>query len=116
MKNFKIPYGVCEIQNGGTLRNIQEKPEYDFLVSTGMYVLEPSVFQDIPRGQVYHMTDVINDYLKRGENVGVYPVSDKAWLDMGQFEALQEPQGVLVADISQTPEEIVGEIRLTILD
>ena len=33
-----------------------------------------------------------------------------------QFEALQEPQGVLVADISQTPEEIVGEIRLTILD
>jgi dTDP-glucose pyrophosphorylase len=90
MKNFKIPYGVCEIQNGGTLRNIQEKPEYDFLVNTGMYVLEPAVFQDIPRGQVYHMTDLINDYLKKGESVGVYPVSDKAWLDMGQFEALQE--------------------------
>jgi len=90
MKNFKIPYGVCEIQNGGTLRNIQEKPEYDFLVNTGMYVLEPSVFQDIPRGRVYHMTDLINDYLKKDENVGVYPVSEKAWLDMGQFEALQE--------------------------
>ena len=27
MKNFKIPYGVCKIKNGGTLVNIAEKPE-----------------------------------------------------------------------------------------
>jgi len=90
MKNFTIPYGVCEIQSGGALKNIQEKPEHDFLVNTGMYILEPDVLKDIPSDRVYHITDLINDYLKKGERVGVYPVSEKAWLDIGQFEELQE--------------------------
>lgn len=90
MKNFTIPYGVCEIQNGGILKNIREKPEYDFLVNTGMYILEAAVLADIPRNRFYNITDLINDYLKKGEKVGVYPVSEKSWLDMGQFEALQE--------------------------
>lgn len=90
MKNFTIPYGVCEIQNGGILKNIREKPEYDFLVNTGMYILEPRVLADIPGNRFYNITDLINDYLKKGEKVGVYPVSEKSWLDMGQFEALQE--------------------------
>ncbi|MFA6357065.1 MAG: nucleotidyltransferase family protein [Candidatus Omnitrophota bacterium] len=90
MKNFTIPYGVCKIQNGGILKNIREKPEYDFLVNTGMYILEASVLVDIPRNQFYDITDLINDYLKKGEKIGVYPVSEKSWLDMGQFEALQE--------------------------
>ncbi|MBF0386253.1 MAG: nucleotidyltransferase family protein [Candidatus Omnitrophica bacterium] len=90
MKNFTIPYGVCEIHNGGTLKSIQEKPEHDFLVNTGMYILEPGVLKDIPADRFYHITDLINDYLKKGEQVGVYPVSEKAWLDIGQFEELQE--------------------------
>jgi len=90
MKNFTIPYGVCEIQDGGILKNIREKPEYDFLVNTGMYILEASVLADIPKNQFYNITDLINDYLEKGEKIGVYPVSEKSWLDMGQLEALQE--------------------------
>ena len=90
MKNFTIPYGVCEIENGGVLRNIREKPEYDFLVNTGMYVLDAAVLDDIPKNRFYNITDLIIDYLKKGERIGVYPVSEKSWLDVGQFEALQE--------------------------
>lgn len=90
MKNFTIPYGVCEIQSGGILKNIHEKPEHDLLVNTGMYILEPSVLAHIPKDRSYNMTDLINDYLKKGEKVGVYPVSDKAWLDIGQIEVLHE--------------------------
>jgi len=89
MKNFTIPYGVCEIENGGILRNIWEKPEYDFLVNTGMYVLEAEVLNDIPKNQFYNITDLIADYLKKEQNVAVYPVSEKSWLDMGQMYELQ---------------------------
>jgi NDP-sugar pyrophosphorylase family protein len=89
MKNFTIPYGVCEIKRGGVLGNIREKPEYDFLVNTGMYVLGAAVLADIPKKQFYNITDLINDYLKKGKKVGVYPVSEKSWMDMGQLEALQ---------------------------
>lgn len=90
MKNFTIPYGVCEIESGGVLRDIREKPEYDFLVNTGMYILDASVLDDIPRNRFYNITDLISDYIGKNEKVGVYPVSEKSWLDMGQFEALQE--------------------------
>jgi NDP-sugar pyrophosphorylase family protein len=90
MKNFTIPYGVCKILNGGVLKNISEKPEYDFLVNTGMYILEPAVLSDVPKNRFYNITELINDYLKKGERVGVYPVSEKSWLDTGQFELLQQ--------------------------
>ncbi|MHB8155165.1 MAG: nucleotidyltransferase family protein [Candidatus Omnitrophota bacterium] len=90
MKNFTIPYGICEIENGGILQNIREKPEYDFLVNTGMYILESEILEDIPKNKFYNITDLINVYLKDGKKVGVYPVSEKSWLDMGQWEALQD--------------------------
>ena len=90
MKHFMVPYGVCQIENGGVLKSIREKPEYDFFVNTGMYILDKTVLNDIPQNEFYHMTDLINDYLKRGERIGVYPVSEKSWLDMGQLEVLQE--------------------------
>ena len=53
-----------------------------------MYVMEPEALRDIPAGRVYHVTDLINDYVSRGIKVGVYPVSEKSWMDMGQFEEL----------------------------
>jgi len=90
MKHYIIPYGVCEIQKGGKLKKIREKPEYDFLVNTGMYVLEPQVLKDIPENKFYHITDLINDYRKKGKKIGVYPISEKSWLDIGQLEELQE--------------------------
>jgi Nucleoside-diphosphate-sugar pyrophosphorylase involved in lipopolysaccharide biosynthesis/translation initiation factor 2B, gamma/epsilon subunits (eIF-2Bgamma/eIF-2Bepsilon) len=90
MKNFTVPYGVCDIESGGILKSIREKPEFDFFVTTGMYVLDKTVLKDIPKNSFYNMTDLISDYLDRGERVGVYPVSEKSWVDIGQLEALQE--------------------------
>lgn len=90
MKHFTIPYGVCEIRAGGGLKNINEKPEYDFLVNTGVYLIEPQVLSLIPRDRFYPMTDLINACVKAKKKVGVYPVSEKSWLDMGQWEELQK--------------------------
>lgn len=90
MKHYTIPYGVCDVGDNGGLRMIREKPEYDFLVSTGLALLEPSVVDAIPADRVYHMTDLVNDLVREGRPVGVYPVSERSWLDMGQFEEMQE--------------------------
>lgn len=90
MKHYVVPYGVCELGKNGTLHCIQEKPEYNFLVSTGIGVLERAVLDVIPEGRVYHMTDLVNDCAAEGMRVGVFPVSEKCWLDIGQWEELQE--------------------------
>lgn len=89
-KHFTIPYGVCETTAGGALSTIREKPHFDFLVSTGFYVVEPSVLGDIEDDVFAHMTDVINRYLESGGRVGVYPVPEDSWIDIGEVEALRD--------------------------
>jgi len=88
MKNFKIPYGVIETFSGGALKKIKEKPEYDFLVNTGMYIIEKEVLKMIPAGKFYHMTDLITDCKNSGYKIGVYPISENAWTDIGQMKEL----------------------------
>lgn len=89
MKHYRIPYGICEIRNGGDLVGIQEKPEYDYLVNAGLYLLERSVLEHIPE-KYFNMTDLIRYYISNNKKIGVYPVSDKSWLDMGEWQELQK--------------------------
>jgi dTDP-glucose pyrophosphorylase/CBS domain-containing protein len=89
MKHVTIPYGVCEIADGGRLTRITEKPQFDFLVSTGFYVMEPTVLDDVPEDTYFPLTDLINNYLIEGRRVGVYPISEKSWFDIGQLEELK---------------------------
>lgn len=90
MKHYTIPYGVCEIGAGGRLKGVREKPEYDFLVNTGLYVMDPDVVNDIPKNKLYHATDLIADYVRRKKKIGVYPVSEKSWFDMGEWQEFQK--------------------------
>ena len=85
MKNYTIPYGTCELNNEGHLKKINEKPEYDFLINTGLYIVNPDLLQLIPRGELYHITHLIKDAKDQGKRVGVYPISDEAWIDVGQW-------------------------------
>ena len=85
MQHHTIPYGVCEIENGGILKRINEKPEYDFLVNTGMYLLNPETLRFIPYNKFYDINDLIADLKENNCKVGVYPVSEKSWIDVGEW-------------------------------
>jgi NDP-sugar pyrophosphorylase family protein len=85
VKQYCIPYGICTMEDGGMLVGIEEKPEYDFLVNTGMYVMDASVLKLIPDNEVFHMTDLIGRVKNTGGRVGVYPVSERSWVDTGQW-------------------------------
>lgn len=83
---FSIPYGVLETNNEGQLIDINEKPEYYYKINSGLYILEPSVFEDIPDNRVYHITDLIKMLMKQKRKVGVFPVSKESWKDMGNWD------------------------------
>jgi NDP-sugar pyrophosphorylase family protein len=85
MKSYHIPYGICEIENGGCLTKMVEKPEYSFLVNTGMYVLHSDTLGLIPQDEVFQITDLIEKVKEQNGKVGVFPVSDNAWLDIGEW-------------------------------
>src|SRR5699024_3006311 len=89
LKHYTIPYGIIQIDDNSTVKEMVEKPEYDYLVNTGMYILEPECLDDIPKNTFYHITDLINKYISNEEKVGVFPVSENSWLDMGQFKEME---------------------------
>jgi dTDP-glucose pyrophosphorylase len=85
LKDYRIPYGVCELEKGGTLARITEKPQYSFLVNTGMYVVRRDRLGLIPEQTRCDMTDFIEQLKKAGGRVGVFPISENAWIDTGEW-------------------------------
>lgn len=96
-----VPYGICRIRDGGWLETMDEKPRYDFLANTGLYIINPDVISLIPPEQPYDMTDLIRTLQQQGRNIGVYPVSGESWIDVGQWEEYRkvcEQNKVLVTE------------------
>jgi dTDP-glucose pyrophosphorylase len=85
LKDYRIPYGVCELEKGGSLGCITEKPQYSFLVNTGMYVVRRDRLNLIPEQGVCDMTDFIATIKKNGGRIGVYPIGENAWIDTGEW-------------------------------
>lgn len=89
LKNFTIPYGIVNFSEGGEISSFEEKPQLSFFTNTGYYILEPDVFGYIKQGEKIGMPDIIDRMRKNGLKVGVYPISENAWLDMGQFDSME---------------------------
>ena len=53
-KEYIIPYGTCELTQDGELAYMNEKPKYNFLINTGLYVLNPDILKLIPKSQLLY--------------------------------------------------------------
>ncbi len=90
LKHYPIPYGTLETGEEGVLKNMKEKPELTFQVNTGMYILEPHLLGEIPENTFFHITWLIEKIQKRNGKVGVFPVSERSWVDIGIWKSYQE--------------------------
>lgn len=88
-KNMGVPYGVVDLDARGNLRAIREKPEYSFLVNTGIYLMEPEVIGFIKRNERVDIPELAKRLMAAGRKVGGYPITEKSWLDMGQFSEMK---------------------------
>lgn len=84
VKTFSIPYGTIITGENGLLESIEEKPTLSFKINTGLYILEPSLFDDIP-DEFFHITHLMEKLKAQGRRVGVYPISQNDWKDMGEW-------------------------------
>lgn len=90
LKHYPIPYGTLETAENGKLISLQEKPELIFKINSGMYVLEPYLLNDIPENEFFHITHLIEKIMQRKGKVGVFPVSEKSWKDIGESHLLKQ--------------------------
>ena len=86
IKHFSLAYGTIETGLNGELISISEKPEYTFKVNSGLYILEPNLLNEIPENKFFHITDLITNVKKRNGKIGVYPVSENSWKDIGNWD------------------------------
>lgn len=89
LKKFEIPYGVVNFTEGGEISSFEEKPKMSFFTNTGYYILEPDVFRYVEENESISMPDIIMRMKADGQKIGMYPISENSWLDMGQMDTME---------------------------
>ena len=85
-KQHIIPYGICNINKKGELKKITEKPKINFLASSGIYLVNQRALKLIPNNKKFDFPQLISLAKKRGYKIGVFPIDDSSWFDVGQWE------------------------------
>lgn len=86
VKSNKIPYGVVKTGENGLLTELTEKPDNTYMINTGVYILNPELIQEIPPNTFFHITELIEKVQAAGGRVGCFPVSEKSWTDIGDWD------------------------------
>jgi dTDP-glucose pyrophosphorylase len=81
--SINIPYGVL-VEENSVLKIIEEKPTKSYLVSGGIYVINPEVLKLIPNNEYYDMPMLI-DKIINTDKVGVFNI-ENGWIDIGKIE------------------------------
>lgn len=85
LKQISIPYGTLESGENGLLESMQEKPDFSFKINAGVYLLEPHLLDEIPENEFFHITQLIENVRNRNGRVGVFPISENSWHDIGEW-------------------------------
>ena len=85
LKHYPLPYGILETSIDGLLSSMTEKPELTIKINTGLYILEPHLINEIPKNEFYHITTLIEKLQNEKRKIGVFPVSEKSWSDVGEW-------------------------------
>lgn len=95
---LEIPFGVVETADG-LVTGLTEKPTHRVHINAGIYAIEPRLIGMIPRGRVYHMTDLIADAIKAGERVAPFLIHER-WIDVGTPKDLERAEA-LAAELAR---------------
>jgi NDP-sugar pyrophosphorylase family protein len=91
-RTVKTEYGVLHLdkQAGETRRVVgyEEKPEFHYVVSMGIYVVDPRVL-DLIEPEALDFPDLVQRLLDDGRRVGSY-LYDGYWLDIGRHDDYQQ--------------------------
>jgi NDP-sugar pyrophosphorylase family protein len=82
-RQMQVDFGVLHYDSAGRLSRFQEKPTLDFDVSMGVYCINRSVIEALPRGIPYGFDNLMLDGLANKQHIDIRPFSGY-WLDLGR--------------------------------
>ncbi len=84
-EKVNVAYGVITFDKEKNYLRIDEKPNYEFNVNTGIYILNPEVIDLIELGEKVDMPEIIERARSKGMKIKVYE-SNTEMIDIGQWE------------------------------
>ena len=90
LKSIEVPYGVFQSKKNGDLIKIIEKPKKNYLVNTGFYIIKDKILKIMPTNKKIDFNELINLVKKKKLKIGIYPIEDKNWVDVGQWSEIKK--------------------------
>ncbi len=84
-----LPYGVIETSKNNKVTAWNEKPEINANINMGCYVMEPGVFDFIPKNKPYGMDDVIKKAMTQKKLVSSF-LSKNGFIDIGNKDSYKK--------------------------
>ena len=94
VRNYEqqVPFGV--VYGGDRVTSIVEKPRNQFLINSGIYVINKDAVEKIMRiSAPFDIPTVINQSIDQGGKVGMYHLTD-FWIDIGRPDELNKAENV----------------------
>ncbi|MFP3949664.1 MAG: NDP-sugar synthase [Candidatus Micrarchaeia archaeon] len=92
-KKVSLEYGIIDgNEKTKAIRGFQEKPVVNYLINTGMYILEPKALDYIKPKEDF-AKNVFPRMLEAKENLAFYKFSREYWIDIGRvkdYERMRE--------------------------
>jgi dTDP-glucose pyrophosphorylase len=86
-KKIKLKYGSIE-SIGFNMISMDEKPEFEFMVNAGIYIINKSCIDFINRNKKLDMPDLLKVLKKQKRKIKIYPTNEY-WFDIGSKEDLK---------------------------
>ncbi len=91
--NISIPYGILDLE-GRRIKGLLEKPTYNHYANAGIYLVRRRVLDEIPEGEFFNATDLVEKLIKEGKKVIRYPLNG-TWIDIGNPQEYQKAKDLV---------------------
>ena len=82
-RNVNIDFGVVKVTEDKLFSGWQEKPTFEYLVSTGIYIFEPESLESMPNEGFFNLPDFILALHRDKKRISGF-LHEGYWLDIGR--------------------------------
>jgi dTDP-glucose pyrophosphorylase len=97
-KKYRLPYGVCIANKDGNFTTMHEKPSIDYLVNTGVYVINKKALNYISTNKYLDFNELLEKIQKKQKKIMIYRIKEKYWSDVGNWSDYKKTLAVLNLD------------------
>jgi len=87
---INVTYGIVKIKNLDVL-SINEKPNINYFVNAGIYLLDPNCIRFVPKNKKFDMPSLLKKIITKKYKTICFPIQED-WLDIGRLDDFKKAQ------------------------